>query len=309
MLVHSGNIDLNLKNAVVTIGTFDGVHLGHMAVISHLKRRAKELKGESVVITFFPHPRKLLSGNNLPLSLLSSPDEKRDLLDKTGIDHLIILDFDRELSMMEAYDFIEKILIRKIRTKHLIVGYNHHFGRRGEGDFKTIKSCAERFGVTVEMVDAIGSPSGTISSSIIRDALFEGRIEKANRMLGYGYQVKGTIVEGKKLGRKLGFPTANLVPEEPDKLIPANGVYAVEVFVEDERYKGVMSIGLNPTVNKNPELRSLEVNIFDFDRDIYGAEITIIFRFRLRSEMVFGSLSDLAAQIELDKKKAIELLG
>lgn len=309
MLVHSGDIDLDLKNAVVTIGTFDGVHLGHMAVISQLKRRAEELKGESVVISFFPHPRKLLAGNNLPLSLLSSTDEKRDMLDKAGIDHLIILDFDKDLSMMEACDFIEHILVRKIRAKHLIIGYDHHFGRRGEGDFNTIKGCAGRYGLTVEMVEAIGSVSGTISSSVIRDALLEGRIEEANSMLGYSYRVKGRIVEGKKLGRKLGFPTANLVPGEMDKLIPANGVYAVEVFLENKKYKGVMSIGLNPTVNKNPESRSLEVNIFDFDRDIYGAEITVMFRFRLRSEMVFGALSDLAVQIELDKKRAIALLG
>jgi riboflavin kinase / FMN adenylyltransferase len=308
MLVHSLNSTFDFTNPVVTIGTFDGVHIGHRAVISRLKEKAVACKGESVVITFYPHPRQVVSESNRPLSLLTTSDEKRELLDEAGIDHLIIIDFDRDISMMEACDFIEKILVEKIGAKHLIVGFNHHFGWKGEGDFNTIKQCAGRFDLTVEMVDAVSTESGTISSSVIRDALLEGRVEDANKLLGYGYFIKGRIVEGRKIGRQLGFPTANIQPYEPEKLIPRNGVYAVRILLGKKEHTGVMSIGVNPTVNKEYSERKLEVNIFSFNKNLYGYEITVIIMYRLRDEMVFGSLDELAAQIVLDKERAISLL-
>ena len=308
MLVHSIDSAFNIRNPVVTIGTFDGVHLGHRAVISHLKNRTEELNGESVVITFFPHPRRIISGYSQPFSLLTTYEEKRGLLEKSGIDHLLILDFDKELSMMEACDFVEKVLVKKIGAKHLVIGFNHHFGRKGAGDYETIKQCTGKFRLTVDMVNPIGSGSGTISSSAIRDRLLDGRIEDANRMLGYDYFISGKVIEGKKLGREIGFPTANIFPGDPEKLVPGNGVYAVEILLGMEKHKGVMSIGKNPTVNRDASVRTIEANIFNFENNIYGENITVILRFRLRDEMVFGSLTELSAQIESDKKKAISLM-
>ncbi|HVN58969.1 MAG TPA: bifunctional riboflavin kinase/FAD synthetase [Bacteroidales bacterium] len=308
MKIHSLGNDFRAGNAVVTIGTFDGVHLGHMAVISRLKERAMELGGECVVITFYPHPRQVLSGDSRPTALLCSPDEKRELLGNAGIDHLLVIDFDRELSMMEACQFIEKILVGKIGAKHLIVGFNHHFGRRGEGNFDTIRDCTGRFGITVEKVDSINETEGAVSSSAIRELLLAGNIEEANRMLGYSFFITGKVIEGKKLGRKLGFPTANILPWDQDKLIPPNGVYAVEVRLGNENFKGVLSIGTNPTVEKNRTSRSIEVNIFDFDRDIYGSELRVFLRHRLRDEMTFPSLEALKDQIGTDKLNAIAYL-
>ena len=308
MLIHSLNNPLRFRNPVVTIGTFDGVHTGHMAVISHLTEKAGELNGESVVITFSPHPRKVVSGSGQQLSLLTTSGEKIELLDRSGIDHLIIIDFDRELSMMDACDFVEDVLVKKIGAKHLIVGFNHHFGRKGEGDFNTIKQCCERFDVDVEMVNAVNSDLGTVSSSVIRDALLEGRLEEANTLLGYCYSIKGKVVEGRKIGRTIGFPTANIDPGDPEKLIPRTGVYAVGILMGKEKYKGMMSIGFNPTVNIGASARTIEANIFDFDKEIYGAEITVILKFRLRDEMKFSGLPELSARIELDKKEALLLL-
>jgi riboflavin kinase/FMN adenylyltransferase len=309
MLIHSLNSLLDFKNPIVTIGTFDGVHTGHMAVISHLIESANALEGESVVITFSPHPRKVISGSGQQLSLLTTSDEKIMLLERSGIDHLIIIDFDKELSMMNACDFVEYVLVKKIGARHLIVGFNHHFGRKGEGDFNTIKQCAARFDLSVEMVKAVSSVSGTISSSVIRDALLEGRLEDANNMLGYCYSINGRVVEGRKIGRSIGFPTANINPDDPEKLIPRTGVYAVGIMMGNEEYKGVMSIGFNPTVNSEPAGRTIEVYIFDFEKEIYGSEITVILKFRLRDEMKFSGLTELAAQIGLDKKNALLLMG
>ncbi|MGD0582824.1 MAG: bifunctional riboflavin kinase/FAD synthetase [Bacteroidales bacterium] len=309
MLVYSLNSTFNFRNPVVTIGTFDGVHTGHMAVLSRLKERAEALNGDPVVITFFPHPRQVVYGSSQPLSLLTTSNEKRELIEKAGVSHLIIIDFDKELSMMEACDFVDKVLVKRIGAKHLIVGFNHHFGWKGEGDFNTIQQCAGRYDLTVEMVDAVISSSGIVSSSFIRDALLEGRIEDANKMLGYSYRIRGRIVEGRKIGRQIGFPTANVKPGEPEKLIPGNGVYAVSMLLGEEEFKGVMSIGVNPTVNRTSSERKIEVNIFSFDKEIYGSEITVFARFRLRDEMVFGSLDELAAQIRNDKMKAIAMLG
>jgi riboflavin kinase/FMN adenylyltransferase len=309
MKIHNGYDNLLLRNPVVTMGTFDGVHLGHRLVLERLKKRAVDAIGESVVITFYPHPRQVLGGRDIPLALLSTPVEKALMIQDCGIDHLIIIGFDHDFSNKEACTFIEEVLVGKIGARHLIVGFNHHFGRRGEGDFITIQQCAEKFSLTVEMIDPLTSSGCIVSSSAIRDALNKGMVEEAGKMLGYSYSVSGTIVEGKKLGRKLGFPTVNIRPENKEKLIPKDGVYAVEVIICKEKYKGVMSIGFNPTVEQNPGSRTIEVNIFDFDKDVYGESLTVIFRNRLRDEMKFESLRELTEQIELDKKKATELLG
>lgn len=309
MLIHKGYENLHLKNPVVTLGIFDGVHRGHRTVIDTLVSRAREVNGESVIITFYPHPRQILSESSKELSFLTSLDEKITLLESSGVDHLIVIGFDRDFSNREACEFVKEVLIGKIGTRHLIVGFNHHFGRQGEGNFETIKKCAESFNLNVEKVRALNADSGIISSSAVRSALIEGNLEEANKLLGYQYFMNGTVVRGKELGRKIGYPTANIKPDFENKLIPKNGVYAVEIKFEDGKFKGVMSIGLNPTINDKPGERTIEANIFDFDREIYGAKVCVIFRFRLRDEIKFNSLSELAEQIESDKNMAIGLMS
>jgi riboflavin kinase/FMN adenylyltransferase len=309
MIIHQGYENLHFKNPVVTLGIFDGVHRGHRMVIDSLVSRAKELNGESVIITFYPHPRQVLSENKEELFFLTSLEEKTMLIEKTGVDHLVIIQFDRNFSNRESCEFVKDVLIGKIGTKHLIVGFNHHFGKRGEGDFDTIKKCAESLDFNVEKVRALNSDSVIISSSAIRNALINGRLGDANELLGYHYFMNGSIVKGKELGRKIGFPTANIKPDYSNKLIPKDGVYAVKVEHGGKEYSGVMSIGMNPTVNMDPRLRTIEVNIFNFDMEIYGEKVCIVFMYRLRDEKKFANLKDLAAQIELDKSKAIQLLG
>jgi len=308
MIVHQGYENLHFKNPVVTLGIFDGVHLGHKVLISRLIDTAVKLKGESVIITFFPHPRIVLSENKFSLSFLTNIDEKIELLEEIGVDHLIIIPFDHDLSNKEACQFIDEVLVRKIGTKCLVAGFNNLFGRKGDTDFDTIRKCAESFNIKVEHVDALVTDKGIVSSTLIRDSLLRGEIEEANGMLGYNYFMNGTIVEGKRLGRELGFPTANIDPDSKNKLIPKDGVYAVEVIIDGAGYFGMMNIGSNPTVNDNPSNRTLEVNIFDFDRQIYHSKIQIVFRRRLRNEIKFSNITLLVEQLELDKKMALQFL-
>jgi riboflavin kinase/FMN adenylyltransferase len=309
MEIHEGYENLYLIAPVATLGIFDGVHRGHMALLECLVSRAREDKGESVVITFSPHPRMVLDQNNSNLSFLTTMEEKKVLLEKANIDHLIVIEFNDQFSKIPACDFIKDILIEKIGTKHLIIGYDHHFGRRGEGDFNTIKRCSEEFGFRVEQVQGYQTEEGAISSSLIREALLKGRIDEANRWLGYSYSVMGTIIEGRKIGRTIGFPTANIKPDSQYKLIPKNGVYAVEVQFEDKVFKGMLNIGSNPTVNKDKKLRSIEVYILDFDNDIYGKKISIIFRKRLRDEKRYDNLKQLTEQMKKDLLETKRLLA
>lgn len=309
MLIHEGYDNLKLLRPVVTLGIFDGVHLGHRYLLQRLVSEAGEAGGESVVITFHPHPRIILEKSNRKLSFLSTRDEKISLLEKAGIDHLIFIDFNLEFSKMEACSFIEDILVGKIGTKHLIIGHDHHFGYRGEGNFQTIQDCASPMGFRIEQVTGFSRAKGTVSSSLIRDALVNGRLSEANELLGYFYSLKGTVVAGKKIGRKLGYPTANINPSWSYKLIPANGVYAVEIQIDGFKYSGMLSIGTNPTVNKSGGKRSIEVNIFNFNEVIYGKEIEIVFRYRLREEKLFRSLAELSEQMQNDRAEAIRLLS
>jgi len=309
MKIHKGYDNLQLRNPVITMGTFDGVHRGHILLLKNLKGKAAEINGESIVITFYPHPRQVLNTDSSSLMLLTTLDEKIEILDKYGVDHLILIEFDRDLSNKEACEFIEEVLVKKINARQLIIGFNHHFGRGGEGDFNTVKQCAGKHNIEVEMVEAAETGSIPISSSAIRNSLLAGRLEEANNMLGYDYFIKGKIVQGRKLGRKIGYPTANVSLKDTNKLIPCNGVYAVEVLIGRKKYKGVMSIGVNPTIDKNSSVRTIEVNIFYFGKEIYGSEVKVIFRFRLRDEITFNSISELTTQIEIDKQRAMALLG
>jgi riboflavin kinase / FMN adenylyltransferase len=308
MIIHQGYENLNLINPVATLGIFDGVHRGHRALLDCLVSRAKETNGESVVITFSPHPRLVLEKNRINLSFLTTMDEKKVLLANANVDHLIIIEFNDKFSDIRACDFIKNVLLDKIGTRHLIIGYNHHFGRRGEGDFDTIKQCAGSLNFTVEQVQGFQTVEGAISSSSIRESLLRGRLEEANNLLGYSYSVAGTTIEGRKIGRLIGFPTANIKPEYEYKLIPGNGVYAVEVLIEGLKYRGMMSIGSNPTVNNDMSARSIEVHILDFEKDIYGSRITVVFRKRLRDEIKFDNTEQLAKQMKVDKEQVLMLL-
>jgi riboflavin kinase / FMN adenylyltransferase len=308
MIIHEGYEDLNLKAPVATLGIFDGVHRGHMALLDKLVTRAREESGESVVITFSPHPRLVLDSENVNLSFLTTMEEKKVLLEQASIDHLIVIEFTKKFSMIAACDFIRDILVKKIGTKHLIIGYNHHFGRRGEGDFNTIKECSEALGFRVEQVQGYHTEEGAISSSTIRKALLNGKLDDANSWLGYAYTVSGKVITGRKIGRSIGFPTANIEPGSRHKLIPCNGVYAVEVRIEEELHPGMLSIGSNPTVNNDISVRSIEVHILNFDRDIYGSQISVIFRKRLRDEIKFENIDQLAEQMMRDKQTTLRLL-
>ncbi|MCJ7448336.1 MAG: bifunctional riboflavin kinase/FAD synthetase [Bacteroidales bacterium] len=308
MVIHNGYKDLKLISPVVTLGIFDGVHRGHQGLLACLVSRAKENNGESVVITFDPHPRLVLDKNRNELSFLTTMEEKKALLEKADIDHLIIIEFTRKFSRINACDFVKKVLVQKIRSSYLIVGYDHHFGKDGEGNYDTIKESAGSFGFRVEQVQGLKTEECAISSSIIREALLKGKLDDANRLLGYNYSLKGSIVEGRRIGRVLGFPTANIKPDYPYKLIPGDGVYAVEVHIDKTRLQGMLSIGKNPTVSTASDTRSIEVNIFNFKKDIYGKEIKVVFRNRLRDEIKFNNIDQLARQMELDREQAIRLL-
>lgn len=308
MLIHRGEEKPAVINAVVTTGVFDGVHSGHRILLDRVVRLARQNKGESVVMTFDPHPRLILSGKQEKISVLTTLDEKIKLLEAAGIDHLVIEKFDRALAGLSAYDFIRKYLVEKIGVRYLVVGYDHHFGRKREGDINMVRECGKKFGFSIEQIEGIADNGGFISSTSIRDALLAGKLEKANNWLGYSYTLTGTVVKGRELGHKLGFPTANIEPSDIYKLIPADGVYAVEVRTEGQLLKGVLSIGLNPTVNTDMTRRTVEVNIFDFSDNIYGQKVTVIFRYRLRDICRFGSRDKLMEQMKTDKINAMRLL-
>ncbi|MEO6883096.1 MAG: bifunctional riboflavin kinase/FAD synthetase [Bacteroidia bacterium] len=292
---------------VVTTGTFDGVHLGHLKIINRLKEIATKEKGETVLLTFFPHPRMVLFPDDNDLKLLLTQDEKIQLLEKAGIDNLIVLPFTKEFSRLSSIDFVRSILVDGIHTKKLVIGYNHHFGRNREGSFEHLKEFGPLYGFDVEEIPAKDVENSEVSSTKIRKALQKGDIRKANEYLGFPYFITGKVVQGKQLGRTLGYPTANLEISDKHKLIPADGIYAVEILHAKKMYKGMMSIGKNPTVGGTS--RTIEVNIFNFDSSIYGEELVIYFKEFLRDEKKFSDLDSLIKQIGLDKEHSLKILN
>lgn len=292
----------------VTIGTFDGVHLGHQKVIARLNEIAKTYAGESVIFTFKTHPRMVTAPNETNLRLLTTLNEKIMLFEKYGIDHLIVYPFDKAFSELSYSEFVEKILVNGIGTKRLVVGHDHKFGKNREGGFEYLKKCADKFNFQIEQLDALFVEDENVSSTRIRNALENGDIRKANHYLGYKFTLQGKVVNGKRLGRKLGFPTANIEVSDKHKIIPGYGVYAVKVTVNKTGYFGMLNIGTRPTFNKNADNRSIEVNIFDFDGDIYGQEIMIAFYNKIRDEQKFNNIEMLVGQLAKDKNSALEIL-
>jgi riboflavin kinase / FMN adenylyltransferase len=306
--VYTDIIDFkNVMNPVVTTGTFDGVHLGHQKIISRLKDVAREVNGETVLLTFYPHPRMVLFPEDNDLKLINTQEEKIELLEHYGIDHLIIYPFTKEFSRLTSVEFVRNILVNSIGTKRLVIGYNHHFGRNREGSFEHLKEYGPLYGFEVEEIPAKDIDSIEISSTKIRNALLAGDVSIANNYLGHKFCLTGRVVDGKKIGREIGYPTANIFVEDKYKLIPADGVYAVNVRHDNKMYGGMLNIGNNPTVGGKH--KTIEVNIFEFDKDIYEENATIYFIERLRDEVKFKGLEELKDQLAIDKVNSLKILA
>ena len=301
MKIHRNLNSFHAQNPVLTIGTFDGVHLGHRKIIARLHDLAKTINGESVIFTFDPHPRKIVAPGETTLRLLTTLEEKIVLFEQSGIDHLIIYPFTTEFSKLTYEEFVEQVLVGKIHTKFLVVGYDHKFGKNRQGDFEFLKKCADRHEFQIEKLDVLLMNESHISSTKIREAIQQGDFETANAFLGYPFTLHGTVVEGQKLGRKIQFPTANIQASDPDKIIPGYGVYAVEITVKNQTFQGMLNIGSRPTVNNNADNRSIEVHIFDFESDIYGDTVELVFFKKLREEQKFLSIDALKEQLAKDK--------
>ena len=308
MKTHSDLNNFNATNPVVTIGTFDGVHLGHRTVIDRLKEYAKIYGGETVIFTFYPHPRLITSPNETNLRLLTTLEEKKQLFASLCIDHLVVFPFTKEFSELTYNEFVKQILVDKMKTRCLVVGYDHKFGKNREGDFEYLQQCTEKFNFKIEKLEPLLLNDIHINSTRIWQALQEGNIQTANLYLGYRFTLHGKVVEGRHLGRKIGFPTANIEASDVNKLIPKNGVYAVNIKVDGKKFKGMLNIGTCPTFNQNADNRSIEVNIFDFEGDIYNREITLFFVGKIRDEQKFNDAGALIEQLKKDKAAALEIL-
>jgi riboflavin kinase/FMN adenylyltransferase len=303
------NIDefVPVKNAVVTIGTFDGVHLGHRKIIERIKQLAKASGGETVILTFFPHPRMILHPEDQALKMINTMDEKAELLEQLGVDHLIITPFSRDFSNQTAEEYIRDILVNKIGTKKIVIGYDHRFGKDRMGGLAELQQMAPVYDFEVVEIPEQDIHDVAVSSTRIRNALLGDEIELANEFLGYSFFITGKVNRGDQIGRTIGYPTANILIEETYKLIPADGIFAVKVILDGQEHKGMGYIGHRPTINGMT--RNIEVNIFDFNRDIYTQSIRMEFLFYVRGDIKFTSLEDLTIQLGKDKEAVMALLN
>jgi len=292
--------------AVVTVGTFDGLHIGHQRIISRMKEIALKNNGDTILVTFNPHPRLVLNSNKIELKFISTQKRKIELLDRFGIDHMIVIPFTKEFASTSSEDFIKEYLVDKLKAKILIVGYDHHFGRNREGNYEKLERLGKDYGFEVEEIPAQFVDGIAVSSTKIRNSLKEGDVETANKMLGYEYSITGKVIAGNKIGRKIGFPTANIDVGDEYKLIAAGGVYACRVELEGQIHYGMGNIGTRPTIGKHDF--TTEVHIFDFDRELYGKEITIFFLERIRDEHKFDNMEQLKFQLQKDKDAVMKIL-
>jgi riboflavin kinase/FMN adenylyltransferase len=312
------------KNAVITIGTFDGVHSGHQEIIDQLKQEAKSINGETVLVTFHPHPRKVVSSKTI--FILNTLSEKIELLESKGVDHLVVVPFDESFAHQTADEYVKNFLFEKIHPHTVIIGYDHRFGRNRQGDYHLLENYGKQLGFVVKEIPEHLVHREIVSSTKIREALLAGDIATANEYLGYDYFFEGTVVEGNKLGRVLGYPTANLAIEDNEKLIPGDGIYAVQAqlvsgqwsmvnekeiknspfTIHHSRSNGMMSIGVRPTIGISD--KTIEVNIFDFDEDIYGQKLRVYVKQYLRPEVKFNNLEELKEQLAKDKIDSLNIL-
>ena len=296
------------NKAVITIGTFDGVHMGHRQVLNKLISEAKAIGGETVIVTFHPHPRKVIASTILGIRLINTLEEKIELLEQLGIDHLVVAPFTDAFANQPAESYVKNFLISKFNPHTLIIGYDHRFGKERKGDYHLLDKMAVEAGFNLLEISKHMQDEIAISSTKIREALLEGKIEIADRLLGYEFFFSGTVVHGNKLGKKLGYPTANLAIADDEKIIPADGIYAVyaEINKAGKRLKGMMSIGFRPTVDGKQ--RVIEVNIFDFNEEIYGSTVKVFVKKYLREEIRYDNLQDLVSQIDKDKIESLKTL-
>lgn len=307
MKIYRNYTEFNIEKPVVTIGVFDGVHLGHVEILKKLNSIADKMGGESVVLTFWPHPRIVLKQDS-ELKLINTLSEKEELLAQNHIKHLIILPFTEEFSKISSTEFVKNILVDMIKVKSLIVGFNHHFGHSREGNFDSIKTFANQYNFQIEKLDAQLIENEKVSSTLIRKALLAGDIVAANKYLGYAYQLTGTIVQGSRIGREIGFPTANLKIEEEYKIIPCLGVYAAFAIIDGIKYMSMLNIGFRPTINMHPHNMSIEAHILNFSGDLYQKRITLMLIKRIRDERRFNGIEELKQQLESDKKEVFSIL-
>ncbi|MGY3211036.1 bifunctional riboflavin kinase/FAD synthetase [Mucilaginibacter sp. HD30] len=296
-----------VKNAVVTIGTFDGVHVGHRKIIAQIKELAQAAGGETVILTFFPHPRMILHPEDESIKLITTINEKAELMEQLGVDHLIITPFSRDFSNQTAEDYIRDVLVNKIGTRKIVIGYDHHFGKDRKGGLADLLKFSAIYGYEVVEIPEQDINDVAVSSTRIREALAEGNFELANACLGYPFFLTGKVMRGDRIGTQIGFPTANIAIEEKYKLIPGDGIFAVKALVKGKTHTGMAYIGSRPTVNGST--RNIEVNLFDFDQDIYGQTIRMEFHHFVRGDMKLNGLDELKARIALDKEEILRYFG
>lgn len=306
-LVPINQVQFN-KNSVVTVGTFDGVHEGHQSLIKVLIQEAKARNARSVLVTFDPHPRDIINPQH-SLGLLTTLEERAELLTRCGLDELVVIPFDRDFSLLTSHEFIMNYVVKKIGLSCFVIGYDHKFGRDRDGTYETVTKIGKEENFDVRLVHAHEVKEITVSSTAVRKALLnDGNVRLAQSYLGHLYRIEGTVVNGDQRGRTIGFPTANIKPENVKKIIPKNGVYAVEVEILGKKYGAMMNIGVRPTVTEGIE-KTIEVHVFEFSEMIYGKTLTIDFVARLRDEMKFEGLQALINQLKKDKSDALSLLG
>jgi riboflavin kinase/FMN adenylyltransferase len=304
---NSGNTNNPVRPTALTIGTFDGVHLGHCTILEELKRHAAALGGESVVVTFEPHPRQVLQPD-VPIQILTPLEDKLELLYKAGINKVAVTPFTESFAQLSAEDYVRNFLVDQFRPAAIVIGYDHHFGHDRRGNIALLQSMSSSLGFSVHEIPAKMIADAAVSSTKIRTCLLSGDVTYAADMLGRNYSISGTVVHGEKLGRTLGYPTANIAPNAQAQLVPAQGIYAVYVTVAGEAFPAMLSIGTRPTVSNSGNI-SIEAYLFDFDRDIYDAEVTVHFVKRMRDELKFDSLSALIDALKEDERAARNILG
>lgn len=296
------------QNAVLTIGSFDGVHIGHQQIIKQINDLAKSINGQSVLITFHPHPRLVLSKDAQNLKLLNTPDEKAVLLEQYDVDVLVVVPFSKAFADQSPDEYIQDFLVKNFQPKIIAIGYDHKFGKDRVGNISYLKKFETEYHYKVVEISEQEIDNATVSSTKIREALQNGNIAEAQKMLGHRFELTGKVAKGLQIGTKIGFPTANILIEDAYKLVPPEGIYAVWVYYNQLKYKGMLYIGNRPTINQNLE-QTIEVNIFDFDQDIYGQELRVEFVEYLRGDAKFEGLEALKSQLEIDKVMALKVLA
>lgn len=295
------------NKAVITIGTFDGVHMGHRTILEEVVKHASEIGGESILITFEPHPRKLLFPDK-PIEIITPLKDKLDLITEIGIQHIVVVPFTHEFAALSATEYVKQFLVEKFHPASIVIGYDHHFGNDRKGNIELLNELKGEFGFEVVEIDAQLIENAAVSSTKIRNAVKSGDVRFASEMLNRDYSIKGIVVEGAKLGNTIGYPTANIKPLDAEQIVPENGVYAVRVNINDTTYNGMLNIGIKPTIS-DTNTRSIEVNIFDFSENIYNKEIEVSFAARIRDEQKFENIEILKQQLANDKVEAEKILA